>query len=133
MARKQPPQSAPAAPAPSALAAQLAARGFAATPPAPAPEAKRPTPPGEKPIDLASRGKLVVRHERKGRGGKTVTVLSGLSLPPPNLDHIARAMRKGLGCGATVEQGTIVLQGDLTERAADWLRKHGATQVVLGN
>jgi len=75
----------------------------------------------------------VLRRERKGRGGKTVTLLSGLALPPARLDALARALRTALGCGARVDGATIVLQGDLAPRAEAWLRAHGAQQVVRGN
>lgn len=110
------------------LAAQLRAKGFAASPEAPA------TPkPSADPLDLSNVGKLVVRRERKGRGGKTVTLVSGLPAAPARMDALARALRKALGCGSTVEGSDIVLQGDITARVQAWLQAHGATKVVLGN
>jgi translation initiation factor 1 len=78
-------------------------------------------------------GKLVVRKERKGRGGRTVTVLSGITGEPAALDAFARRLRKSLGCGANVEGSTIVLQGDLRGRARDQLAAWGARRVILGN
>ncbi|MFM7143946.1 MAG: translation initiation factor [Alphaproteobacteria bacterium] len=81
--------------------------------------------------DLSRAGKLVLRRERKGRGGKTVTVLDGA--PAGDLSELARAMKKALGCGATVEGGSIVLLGDLSDRARDWLAARGARRVVVGN
>lgn len=81
--------------------------------------------------DLSRAGKLVLRRERKGRGGKTVTVLDGL--PATDLPEVARAMKKALGCGATVEEGAVVLLGDLADRARDWLEARGARRVVVGN
>ncbi len=76
-------------------------------------------------------GKIVLRREKKGRGGKTVTRVSGL--PPSRLDELCKKMKKGLGCGAKVEGDDVVLLGQLTERGAEWLRDAGATQVVIGN
>jgi translation initiation factor 1 len=110
----------------SPLAAALQARGFAATPEAPAPAPKK----GE--IDLAKNGKIVVRRERKGRGGKTVTLVSGIERATPQLEEIARAMRKALGCGSTLEGHVIVLLGDIVPRAQAWLQAHGATKIVQG-
>ena len=81
--------------------------------------------------DLSSAGKLVLRRERKGRGGKTVTVVDGL--PSADLVGFARDLKKALGCGATVEDGSVVLLGDLAERARDWLAARGAKRIVLGN
>lgn len=84
-------------------------------------------------IRLEKMDKLVLRHERKGRGGKTVTLISGFIAAPPQIEALARIMRKALGVGATVEKGVIIMQGDVTTRAAEWLKKHGARQVVIGN
>jgi len=76
---------------------------------------------------------LVVRRERKGHGGKTVTVIDGLALPPARLEALARAMRKALGCGSWAESGRIALQGDLADQAAAWLQRHGARRITRGN
>lgn len=76
-------------------------------------------------------GKIVLQREKKGRGGKTVTRVSGL--PPSRLEELCKTMKKGLGCGAKVEGEDLVLLGQLTERAAEWLKDAGATQVVIGN
>ncbi|MCA9711355.1 MAG: translation initiation factor, partial [Myxococcales bacterium] len=71
--------------------------------------------------------------EKKGRGGKTATVLEGPGLPARGLEDMARRLRRSLGCGAHVEGATIVLTGAQTERVRDWLAGEGATQVVVGN
>lgn len=76
--------------------------------------------------------KLVVRKERAGRGGKTVTVVEGIALRGEALEELARRMKKALGCGAAIEDGALVLQGELEERARDQLLKLGAKNVVLG-
>ena len=111
------------------LAEALAAQGLASSGPgagAPALQAPSADP------DLLV-GKAVVRQERKGRGGKTVTVIDGSAISRvPELDELARAMRKALGTGARVEGSKLVLQGDQREKAAAWLRGRGA-RVVIGN
>lgn len=89
--------------------------------------AEAKTPAGPAPLT----GKIVLRREKKGRGGKTVTRVSGL--PSSRLDELCRKMKKGLGCGAKVEGEDLVLLGELTERGAEWLKGAGATQVVIGN
>lgn len=90
-------------------------------------QAAEPAPKGPAPLT----GKVVLRREKKGRGGKTVTRVSGL--PPSRLDELCKKMKKGLGCGAKVEGEDLVLLGELTERGAAWLKDAGATQVVIGN
>lgn len=95
------------------------------------PPEPQPAPVETSPPDL--RGKIVVRREKKGRGGKTATVIEGLGLPPEALQELAQQLRRSLGCGAQVEGTNIVLTGAQTERVRDWLSAHGATRVVIGN
>lgn len=78
--------------------------------------------------------RVVVRHERKGRGGKTVTVLQ---FPDgggdeATVDALARELRKALGTAAQREDATVVVQGDIVDRVVDWLGKRGATRIVRG-
>jgi translation initiation factor 1 len=94
-------------------------------------------PPGEaKTLEALSptplKGRVVVRRERKGRGGKTVTVVEGLSLEGEVLEAFARELKRALGCGAVVEGVVIVLQGAHEERARAYLEERGAKRVVLG-
>lgn len=77
-------------------------------------------------------GKVVVRKERAGRGGKTVTMVEGVRLQGEALEEFAREMKKALGCGAVVEGGAIALQGEQEDRAKAYLEKKGAAQVVMG-
>ena len=48
-------------------------------------------------------------------------------------EKLAREMRKGLGCGSFVEEGNVILQGDICDRAREWLLKNGVKEVVCGN
>jgi translation initiation factor 1 len=99
----------------------------------PAPAAKRAEPRHEEDEPRSSGGpRLVVRREKKGRGGKTVTRVSGLPRAT-DLAGLARDMKKALGCGASVEEGDVLLQGALTDRAAAWLRKRLGAHVTIGN
>ena len=112
------------------LAAALSAEGLT-----PSAEPSTPTPPPPVPTRDGSllRGKAVVRQERKGRGGKTVTVVDGAAITRHgDADALARTMRKALGTGARAEGKVIILKGDLRRAAARWLEDQGAT-VILGN
>ena len=118
------------------LGAALAAQGFASMD---ATDSGKTTPAGGTPGAAGARadgvlsGKAVVRQERKGRGGKTVTVIDGVAIHRvADLEALAKTMRKALGAGARVEGKGIVVQGDQRKKAADWLEKQGAS-VVLGN
>lgn len=92
------------------------------------------TPPPEP--DPAARpgvpARAVVRLERKGRGGKEVTVVEKLALAPAALAGWADELKRGLGCGGAVEDDAIVLQGDQRDRARTWLEKKGVRRVILG-
>ena len=83
--------------------------------------------------DLSHSGKLVLRRERKGHGGKTVTAIDAPPLSPSQLEAVARHLRKALGCGARVDQGRVIVQGDLIDPVERWLKAQGARQVVRGN
>jgi translation initiation factor 1 len=113
----------------------LASRGVDRTPPEPAVAPPAPAPPRRDTdaMDLGGCGKLVVRRERKGHGGKTATTIAGLALPARDLDRLARALRHALGCGASVDGDRLVVQGDQMARVRSWLAAHGARRVVLGN
>lgn len=123
----------PALAPPSVLADLLQAHGFTGSPPPAAPLTSPISTTKDISADLSRSEKILLRREKKGRGGKTVTLVSGITLPPPQLEQLARNMRKGLGCGATIEHDIIVLQGDLQVRAQQWLLQHGARKVILAN
>jgi translation initiation factor 1 len=53
-----------------------------------------------------------VGRETQGRGGKGVSVITGLTLPQPQLEELARQLKKRCGCGGTVRNGVIEIQGD---------------------
>lgn len=85
------------------------------------------------PQDLSGTGKMVLRVQRKGMGGKTVTMLACRGLASNQLGPLAKELRKGLGCGSRIEEDCIVLQGDVADRAARWLRDRGAKKIVGGS
>ena len=60
--------------------------------------------------------KLTERSEKKGRGGKTVTRIK--NLPSDLIPELRRRMTSDLGCGATVDDGELLLLGDLVVRVA---------------
>ena len=95
-----------------------------------------PPPAGEansSPADAAARGKLVVRFEAKGHGGKTVTRVSGLERGSDELESLARELRKAMGTGARVQDGDVLVQGKLVDRVAEWFEARGHSPVVRGN
>jgi translation initiation factor 1 len=83
---------------------------------------------------IRSLSQVTLHRESSGRGGRTVTLVSLKPAPDKKTaEALAKLMRKGLGCGSHVEETTVVLQGDIMDRAEAWFAKQGAKRVVRGN
>ena len=102
----------------------------------PAPTAVPPAPttaPAVPEPRAKARGRLVLRREKKQRGGKGGVVVSGLRanahLPESEIEALARTLRQQLGCGGSTERvpndTVIVVQGDQPARVAEVLRGVG--------
>lgn len=80
-----------------------------------------------------NRGRVDVRRETGGRGGKTVTVADGfVGIGLPEKEQLAKKMRAAAGCGGTVKDGAIEIQGDQRETVAKILREAGFRPVMAG-
>jgi translation initiation factor 1 len=91
------------------------------------------TPPAPKAPPIAKAPpRAVVRMERKGRGGKEVTVVDKLGLRPTELEAWCRDLKQALGCGGSVDGDLIVLQGDLRTRVPAVLTAKGVAKVTVG-
>ena len=63
-----------------------------------------------------NRGRLEVRRETGGRGGKTVTTVSGFTgIGLPEKEQLCKKMRGACGCGGTVKDGVIEIDNDFGE------------------
>ncbi len=70
-------------------------------------------------------GVVRVRPEKKGRGGKTVTVITGLPMSGNELKGFAKQLKKRCGGGGAVKDGAIELQGDHVDTMVAELIKLG--------
>ena len=68
-----------------------------------------------------------LRVEKKGRGGKTVTVVYDLPRNDAFLADLGRQLKRTCSTGGAVGDGTIELQGDLRDRARSFLQGLGYT------
>ena len=66
-----------------------------------------------------------LRVEKKGRGGKTVTVVDGLPQNAAFLKALSQELKRACGTGGAVLGGGVELQGYLRERVRDVLLKKG--------
>lgn len=76
--------------------------------------------------------RAVVRMERKGRGGKEVTVVDQLELGAKDLEEWLKALKNALGCGGAMEGNLLVLQGDQRKRLPAILAARGVRKVIVG-
>ncbi|GAA6134991.1 translation initiation factor Sui1 [Oceaniserpentilla sp. 4NH20-0058] len=70
-------------------------------------------------------GVIRVQREKKGRAGKTVTVISGLQGDKKVLSDLCKKVKKRFGCGGAVKNWNIELQGDLAEQSVKYLEELG--------
>ena len=66
-----------------------------------------------------------LRMEKKGRGGKTVSVVYDLPRNDAFLKELCQELKRACGTGGAVQDDTIELQGDLRDRIRDCLAKKG--------
>lgn len=70
-------------------------------------------------------GKLIISFERKGRAGKSVTIVSGFTLPNDEVERIASILKSKLGTGGSARGGEILIQGDRREDVRRHLQQMG--------
>ena len=73
-----------------------------------------------------------VAIERKGRGGKTVSVITGVVAAPAELEKLCKQVKNSLGAGGSVKGPVIEIQGDQREAVARLLTNAGFRPVFAG-
>ncbi|MCE7566972.1 stress response translation initiation inhibitor YciH [Aliivibrio fischeri] len=77
-------------------------------------------------------GIVRIQRETKGRKGKGVCVVTGLDMEDTQLKLLAAQLKKVCGCGGSVKDGDIEIQGDNREKIRDFLTKQGHTVKLAG-
>lgn len=85
----------------------------------------------DKPSDTGD-GIVRIHRQSKGRGGKTVTLITGLSLSPDATKTLAKALKQRCGVGGAVKNGDIEIQGDQRELIKTELEKKGHIVKLAG-
>ena len=88
--------------------------------------------PGEKIESLSpqrKQGTLYILRDRKGRGGKTVTVIEGYN---GDLKAMLKRMQKLCGSGGSIKSGNIEIQGDHRNNISDFFSKEGYSVKLKG-
>lgn len=71
-------------------------------------------------------------RDRKGRGGKVVTVVRDLQLTPDDLTALGKQLKQKCGAGGAIKEGTIEIQGDHREKVKAELQKLGYKAKLAG-
>ncbi len=87
--------------------------------PEPEPEPENPPP---------DQQKVRVQISRKGRGGKTVTVITGIRGTADDLKGVLKKLKNLCGAGGTLKDDTIEIQGEQVEKVVAALIEWGYRQ-----
>ena len=87
----------------------------------------------ESSVPQKNRGRVDIKRQTAGRGGKTVTVLTGfVGIGLPEKEKLAKRIQKACGTGGTVKDGAIEIQGDKRAEVARVLTEAGFRPVFAG-
>ncbi|AKD37729.1 translation initiation factor Sui1 [Pasteurella multocida subsp. multocida OH4807] len=88
----------------------------------------------EKPQVERPKGDGIVRIQRQvsGRKGNGVSVITGLDLADAELKLLAAELKKRCGCGGSVKNGTIEIQGEKRDLLKQLLEQKGYTVKLAG-
>jgi len=75
---------------------------------------------------------LRVQASRKGRKGKTVTVISGFQCKPETLADLVKQLKSQCGTGGTLKDNEIEIQGDHKQKIVEILTKIGYKAKISG-
>ena len=82
-------------------------------------------PDGAPPATAKAQQRVRVQRTKAGKGGKTVTMITGLELPEAEALALLKQLKASAGTGGTLKEGVIELQGDQVSPALASLEKAG--------
>lgn len=77
-------------------------------------------------------GIVRIQRQTSGRKGKGVCVISGLPLDNKALSDLASLLKKRCGCGGSVKNGTIEIQGENRDLLKQLLEEKGFNVKLAG-
>jgi len=80
---------------------------------------------GQKQQVIKNDGTVRISLETKGRKGKGVTIITGISLNPEDLKDFAKKLKQKCGSGGTLKEGAIEIQGDHRDVLVEELTRQG--------
>jgi len=76
-------------------------------------------------VEQQGKTRLDIVLERKGRGGKQATIVTGFVVDDEALREVASRLKRTLGVGGSARGGEILIQGDFRQRVLDQLTSMG--------
>ncbi len=70
-------------------------------------------------------GTIRIQREKKGRGGKTVSIVYGMPVSRDELKEWSTKLKQQCGCGGSVKDGALILQGDRVAKIVEILKAAG--------
>ncbi len=90
------------------------------------------TPAAQPAPNVPNDGIVRIQRDKKGRGGKTATTITGLPGTEQELDALLKTLKQHCGTGGSREGRTLVLQGDQRERLLERMLALGHKAKLAG-
>lgn len=74
---------------------------------------------------VPSEQQLIAKLEKKGRGGKTVSIIEGFVGNQKDLKDLAKELKNKCGTGGSVKEGQIIIQGNVRDKIMEYLKQKG--------